>query len=182
MRWEGRRQSDNIEDRRGMRVSRGGLVGGGLGTIALALLVMFIGGDPSVVLQGAGEGPVQTTERAVRGVARTKPSGAHSDRRDARLDRGRLEREFARHGRRSTASRRSCLFSDAVESGCGVAESGVGPFYCPADERRLHRLGFLRPAGEPSSAPAATSPMPTSSRTKSATTCRTCSAFPGTRA
>ena len=35
MRWEGRRQSDNIEDRRGMRISRGGLVGGGLGTIAV---------------------------------------------------------------------------------------------------------------------------------------------------
>ena len=62
MRWEGRRQSDNIEDRRGMRVSRGGLVGGGLGTIAIALLIMFMGGDPSVVLQGVGEGPVQTTE------------------------------------------------------------------------------------------------------------------------
>ena len=68
MRWEGRRQSDNIEDRRGMRISRGGMVGGGIGTIAIALLVIFLGGDPTAVLQGVGEGPVQTTERALRGI------------------------------------------------------------------------------------------------------------------
>ena len=69
MRWEGRRQSDNIEDRRGMRISRGGMVGGGIGTIAIALLVIFLGGDPTAVLQGVGEGPVQTTERALHGIA-----------------------------------------------------------------------------------------------------------------
>ena len=54
MRWQGRRQSTNIEDRRGMRISRGGLVGGGIGTIAVALLVIFLGGDPTAVLQQAG--------------------------------------------------------------------------------------------------------------------------------
>ena len=57
MRWEGRRQSSNVEDRRGMRVSRGGLVGGGLGTLAIALIVMFLGGDPTPVLQGAANAP-----------------------------------------------------------------------------------------------------------------------------
>src|SRR5687767_15798114 len=73
MRWEGRRQSDNIEDRRGMRVSRGGLVGGGLGTLAIALLVMFLGGDPTPVLQGAGNAPVQTTtEPCVENAAEAK--------------------------------------------------------------------------------------------------------------
>src|SRR5262245_53041438 len=61
MRWEGRRQSDNIEDRRGMRVSRGGLVGGGLGTLAIVLLVMVLGGDPTAVLQQAGNAPGQAT-------------------------------------------------------------------------------------------------------------------------
>ena len=46
MRWEGRRQSENVEDRRGMRVGRG-VIGGGIGTLALVLLVMFLGGDPT---------------------------------------------------------------------------------------------------------------------------------------
>ena len=59
MRWEGRRQSDNIEDRRGMRVSRGGLVGGGLGTLAIALIVMFLGGDPTAGAAGRRQGAVQ---------------------------------------------------------------------------------------------------------------------------
>ena len=73
MRWEGRRQSNNIEDRRGMRVSRGGLVGGGLGTLAIALLVMFLGGDPTPILQGAGNAPVQTTtEPYVENAAEAK--------------------------------------------------------------------------------------------------------------
>ena len=76
MRWEGRRQSDNIEDRRGMRISRGGMVGGGIGTIAIALLVIFLGGDPTAVLQGVGEGPVADDQRALYGIAERRRSGA----------------------------------------------------------------------------------------------------------
>ena len=72
MRWEGRRQSDNIEDRRGMRISRGGLVGGGLGTIALALLIMFMGGDPTPqpkLAVSISSLPAETTTVAPRPVA-----------------------------------------------------------------------------------------------------------------
>ena len=53
MRWEHGRRSDNIEDRRGMRVGKKGLAGGGIGAIVLALVVMYFGGDPSVVLNQA---------------------------------------------------------------------------------------------------------------------------------
>ena len=49
----GRRQSSNIEDRRGNRVGRS-VVGGGIGTVMLVLLAMYLGVDPSVVLQGVG--------------------------------------------------------------------------------------------------------------------------------
>ena len=70
------------------------------------------------------------------------------------------------------------LFREAVESGCGVADSGVGPFYCPPDRRRLPRHDASSTKWRPSSRPAATSPTPTSWRTKSATTCRTGSGFP----
>ena len=81
MRWEGRRQSNNVEDRRGMRVSRGGLVGGGLGTIAIALLVMFLGGDPTPILQGAGNAPVQTTtEPYVESPEERRPGAISSPR------------------------------------------------------------------------------------------------------
>lgn len=141
MRWEGRRQSDNIEDRRGMRISRGGLVGGGLGTIALALIIMFMGGDPSVVLQGAGEGPVQTTNepytespneaewRQQTGVTLASTEDAWNG----------ILSELGGEYRNPTL----VLFNGAVESGCGIAESAVGPFYCPEDEQLYIDLGFF---------------------------------------
>ena len=50
MRWRGRRRSSNIEDRRGSRAPK--LVGGGIGTIALVLVAMYFGVDPTPLLQG----------------------------------------------------------------------------------------------------------------------------------
>ncbi len=141
MRWEGRRQSDNIEDRRGMRISRGGMVGGGIGTIAIALLVIFLGGDPTAVLQGVGEGPVETTnvpytESPKEEEWRQQIAVALAETEDA------WNAVFADLGgqyREPTL----VLFSGAVESGCGVAESAVGPFYCPLDEKLYIDLGFF---------------------------------------
>ena len=53
MRWRGERQSDNVEDRRGMSISRGAKVGGigGLGLVAIVVISMFMGVDPSSILQ-----------------------------------------------------------------------------------------------------------------------------------
>jgi len=65
MRWEHGRRSENIEDRRGMRVGRKGLVGGGIGTIILALVAMYFGVDPAVVLNQAGNlAPAQERQPA----------------------------------------------------------------------------------------------------------------------
>jgi predicted metalloprotease len=132
MRWEGRRQSSNVEDRRGMRISRGGLVGGGLGTLAIALLVMFLGGDPTPVLQQATQPQVQATnepyvETDEEAVRREFVSTMLATTEDL------WAREFAAMGGRYQAPK-LVLFREAVESGCGVADSGVGPFYCPPDE------------------------------------------------
>ena len=142
MRWEGRRQSDNIEDRRGMRVSRGGLVGGGLGTIAIALLVMFMGGDPTPILQGAGPGPVETTnepytESPQEGEWRQQVAVALADTEDV------WGKSFAAMGgqyRKPTL----VLFANAVDSGCGFAQAAMGPFYCPADEKLYIDLRFFQ--------------------------------------
>ncbi len=54
MRWKGRRRSSNIEDRRGTRVTRG-MKGGGIGIILLALVGMYFGIDPSVILNLGGQ-------------------------------------------------------------------------------------------------------------------------------
>ncbi len=141
MRWEGRRQSDNIEDRRGMRVSRGGLVGGGLGTLAIALLVMFLGGDPTPVLQGAGNAPMQTTnepyvESPNEAEWRQFSAAALASTEDA------WRAIFADLGG-AYRDPSLVLFSGAVQSACGVADSAVGPFYCPPDEKLFLDLGFF---------------------------------------
>ena len=142
MRWEGRRQSDNIEDRRGMRVSRGGLVGGGLGTLAIALLVMFLGGDPTPVLQGAGQRAGADDQRAVRRVARRKTRRDFVGRRCSRKRRIVWTRAFAAIGGQYQEPT-LVFFREAVESGCGFADSGVGPFYCPPDEGVYIDLSFF---------------------------------------
>jgi predicted metalloprotease len=142
MRWEGRRQSDNIEDRRGMRISRGGLVGGGLGTLAIALLVMFLGGDPTAVLQQAGDAPVQTTnepyvESPEESEWRQQTAVVLAETEDAwnQIISG-LGGEY----REPTL----VFFTDAVQSACGTAESAVGPFYCPGDEKLYIDLRFYQ--------------------------------------
>lgn len=140
MRWEGRRQSENIEDRRGMRVSRGGLVGGGIGTLVIALLVMFMGGDPTPLLQGAGDAPVQQTnepyqESAQEAEWRQQTAVALADTEDV------WNKTFVQMGgqyREPTL----ILFSGAVDSGCGFAQAAMGPFYCPADEKLYIDLAF----------------------------------------
>ncbi len=142
MRWEGRRQSDNIEDRRGMRVSRGGLVGGGLGTLAIVLLVMVLGGDPTAVLQQAGNAPTQTTnepyvESPEESVWRQQTSVVLAETEDA------WKRIFSGLGgdyREPTL----VYFADEVQSACGDANSAVGPFYCPGDEQLYIDLRFYQ--------------------------------------
>jgi predicted metalloprotease len=142
MRWEGRRQSSNIEDRRGMRVSRGGLVGGGLGTLAIALLVMFLGGDPTPVLQGAGNAPVQTTnepyvESAEENEWRQQTAVVLAETENAW---NRVFSELGGQYREPTL----VFFADAVDSACGYAESAVGPFYCPGDGKLYIDLRFYQ--------------------------------------
>lgn len=64
MKWTNDR-SDNVEDRRGKGGGRGMMIGGGLGTVVIALIVMFLGGDPSTVLNSSGvmQGQAQTEQR-----------------------------------------------------------------------------------------------------------------------
>jgi uncharacterized protein len=145
MRWEGRRQSDNIEDRRGTRISRGGLVGGGLGTLAIALLVMFLGGDPTAVLQQAGNAPVQATnepyvESPNEAEWRQQIAVTLAETEDA------WNAIFTKLGGQYREPV-LVLFGGAVESGCGFAESQVGPFYCPPDEKLYIDLSFFDQLG-----------------------------------
>lgn len=140
MRWRGRQGSSNIEDRRGVRYGRAG--GIGIGTIVLALIAIYFGQDPSVVLQGvqpsaptSQEGPYQ--ESAEEGQLREFVSVVLADTEET------WGQIFSQAGR-TYEQPKLVLFSGAVESACGFAQAAVGPFYCPGDHKVYIDLSFYQ--------------------------------------
>jgi uncharacterized protein len=139
MRLEGHRSSSNIEDRRGMRFGRAG--GIGLGTVVLALVAAYFGVDPSIFLQGnpgqnvQQQGPYE--EGPAEAGARQLVSMVLADTEDT------WGEVFAANG--STYQQPTLvLFSGAVQSACGTAQSAVGPFYCPGDRKVYIDLSFYQ--------------------------------------
>ena len=132
MKWQGRRGSDNIEDRR--RAGAGKAVGGGgLGLLAIALLVWALGGDPMAVLQGGGVGPgqiggtaeiTQADQRAAEFVSVTL---ADTEQIWADI----FDEELGQTYNPATL----VLFKGGTQSPCGGASGATGPFYCPLDKK-----------------------------------------------
>jgi predicted metalloprotease len=140
MRWRGREQSDNIEDRRGMSAKRVGGIGG-VGAIVVALIAIYFGQDPSAVLQGLSQGaPGEATgpyqESAPEAEMRQMIGVVLKDTEMT------WTRIFAQAGRQY-AEPTLVLFKDAVDSACGSASSAMGPFYCPGDNRVFLDLSFF---------------------------------------
>ena len=141
MKLEGRRESTNVEDRRGKKTvaAAGGL---GIGGIIIALIVMFMGGDPSSVTQQLQQGSsteyVQEqdySEVDVELMTFCKRILAGTE--DV------WTKEFEKLGR-TYQPPKMVIFSDAVSSGCGNATSASGPFYCSADETVYLDLEFFK--------------------------------------
>lgn len=144
MRWRGERQSDNVEDRRGMTVSRGVKVGGigGLGLVVLVVVGIFLGIDPAVLLQLDENLPSSSvsTEQSER------PAGNDDMRNFVAVVLAETEDvwndAFQKWGK-AYREPNLVLFSGAVESACGMAGSAVGPFYCSSDQKVYLDLVFF---------------------------------------
>lgn len=143
MKWRGQRESDAVEDRRGMSVGRGGAMIGGGGLILILLFSALTGTDPRQVLEIA-----QGVSQVGDGPAESGPMGAPADEtgKFAAVVLASTEdvwsEVFAERGQRYERPR-LVLFSDAVQSACGTAQSAVGPFYCPADSQVYLDLEFF---------------------------------------
>jgi len=151
MRWQMGRRSDNIEDRRGMPVGRGAVVGGGIGTLVLVLLAMYFGVDPSVILQGTDPGDSRPAPSVQQRPAADDPlrefvSVVLADTEDT-------WRELFKQMGRQYQEPKLVLFSGAVQSACGFAQAAVGPFYCPGDKKVYIDLSFYRDLRERLGAP-----------------------------
>ncbi|MFN2370916.1 MAG: neutral zinc metallopeptidase [Candidatus Krumholzibacteriia bacterium] len=138
MRWQGRRGSGNVRDRRGASPA---MIGGGLGGTGLVVLViyMLLGGDPSAILPDQGTG-LQTG-------GSDRPVDAASDELSQFVsvvlaDTEDVWRElFAARGRRYVEPT-LVIFSGQVSSACGFQSAAVGPFYCPGDGTIYIDLSF----------------------------------------
>lgn len=150
MRWGAGRRSENVEDRRGMPISRG-IVGGGIGTIILVVAALYFGIDPTVILQQMPNGgtPAVTTQQHQKPGADPMAdfvSVVLADTEDTWKD------IFRRYGR-TYQEPTLVLFTDAVQSACGFADAAVGPFYCPRDHRVYIDLRFYQDLKERFKAP-----------------------------
>ncbi len=141
MRWKSGRRSKNIEDRRGAR-RRGPLLGGGIGTIVLVLVAMYFGVDPSFLIQGLQQAsaPASTGSRPSAEDLANDPladmiSVVMADTEDV------WHEIFAASGRQYREPT-LVLFTGSTRSACGLGQSAMGPFYCPADKKAYIDLSF----------------------------------------
>ena len=140
MRLDDEQESSNVEDRRGFHVSKG-VAGGGIGSIALVLIALFFGIDPSAILQENPQSNVQEPPSASQ-------SGARDEGREfvARVL-GSSERvwgEIFQQAGRKYVEPKLVLFSGQVQSACGFAQAAAGPFYCGQDQKVYIDLAFYR--------------------------------------
>ena len=142
MRLDDEEQSQNVEDRRGFRVSKG-VAGGGIGGIAVILIALFFGIDPSIILQDTPQ-----TSVSQEPAPRSQQTPGRDDGREfvARVL-GSTERvwgEIFQRAGRQYAEPKLVLFSGQVQSACGFASAAAGPFYCGNDQKVYIDLAFYR--------------------------------------
>ncbi len=141
MRWRDGRRSTNIEDRRSRRIP-GGVKGGGIGIILLALVGMYFGIDPSLILN-MGQN-MQSTPAA--GSRTVQPSAKEQQEADfisvVLADTEDVWSQVFREMGGTYKKPTLVLFTGAVRSACGLAQSAMGPFYCPGDQKVYIDLAF----------------------------------------
>jgi hypothetical protein len=141
MRLDQEEESQNVEDRRGFGMSRG-VVGGGIGTIAIVLIGLFLGIDPTVLLQGTQQVNVPQNDSS-----QTRQGAEDEMRQFVARVLGSTERtwsEIFQAAGRTYDRPTLVLFSGAVQSACGFAQAAAGPFYCPPDQKVYIDLSFYR--------------------------------------
>ncbi len=142
--WKGRRQSSNVEDRRGMK-GGGKALGGGMTIIILIAVFIFSGGDLGEVLKVAQQLPKQGGQQNAgadrisdhaRGEMKAFVSTILKDTEN-------VWDEIFRGMNVEYREPKLILFEGSTSSACGVNSSAVGPFYCPGDEKVYIDLGFF---------------------------------------
>ncbi|MBK9402619.1 MAG: neutral zinc metallopeptidase [Bacteroidetes bacterium] len=138
MKWIGRQRSTNVDDRRGMAKPAAGI---GIVGVIIAIIYMFLGGDPQQAVQiiqqqQSSSAPAKAPDPNDEDAAFV--SVVLKDTED--IWEKIFQEKFGQAYRKPTL----VLFDGAVESACGFQQSATGPFYCPADEKLYIDLSFYR--------------------------------------
>lgn len=145
MKWIGRRQSDNVEDRRGMSGGGKAIVGGGLIGVVILLLNLFGGENAKMLtpfLEQMNQGQQVAPTEQVALTAAEKEMGefvstVFADTEDI------WTKIFEENNLGTYKLPKMVLFSGSVETACGGASSASGPFYCPGDQKVYMDLAFF---------------------------------------
>jgi len=137
MRWKDRERSTNVEDRRGMPAKRG-IIGGGIGTVILVLVGLYLGVDPSMLMQAVDQSTPPSVEQQ-------QPPASDEMSQFVSVVLADTEKTwheiFSRSGK-TYEEPKLVLFTGAVDSACGFAQAAMGPFYCPGDQKVYIDLSF----------------------------------------
>src|SRR5690349_13021776 len=135
MLWQGRRQSTNVEDRRGFG-GGGGFIGGGIGAVVIGIIIYLLGGDPNQVLNNGPAYDQQATTAPANDETSQFVKVVLADTEDV------WSKLFGDMNKTYTDPA-LVMFTQATQSGCGFASEATGPFYCPADQKVYIDLSFF---------------------------------------
>lgn len=141
MRWTDERGS-NVEDRRGRGGVSGAMVKGGLGTIIIAAIVFFLGGDPSAILNSGSEQMYSQPATEQRALTPEEHKVGEMIEMLAAWNNKTWDGIFQENNMQFTPPG-IVMFTNVTQSGCGVAQAAMGPFYCPADRKVYMDMSFF---------------------------------------
>ena len=145
MKWEGQRESENVEDRRGQGGGARIAAGGGLGLVVIVVLSLLFGVDPQQILDQVGGGQ-QASDQQTPGQPYQETADEAQRSKFAKVVLADTEDTwgalFQASGKQYEAPT-LVLFSGEVQSACGFAQSAMGPFYCPGDHKVYLDLSFF---------------------------------------
>lgn len=143
MKWQGREQSENIEDRRGLS-GRQVAVGGGGFAIILLIVGLLMGGDPQQLFSDfANSRQTTQTSNESRGPESQEEKNLMSFASVTLKDNEQIWTKLFAANNIQYIKPKMVVFNDATQSPCGIADSRTGPFYCPADQKIYLSLEFF---------------------------------------
>ena len=145
MRWRLGRRSGNVEDRRHVKMpGRRGAAGGGIGLLIIIVIAILLGADPSKLLNDTS----YTDTASTSSYDQPRTSSADNELADfvsvVLADTEDTWNDVFQDYGTQYREPRLVLFSGAVDSACGFAQSAMGPFYCPRDQKVYIDLSFYR--------------------------------------